>query len=69
MIINVSQPKYTEFKLYRSSEWDNYDFKGHLPDGKWQTIYSNFVGDNWKYASEVIMANYQVNLNNVRKVG
>jgi hypothetical protein len=33
MIENAIRPAYTGFKLFRSSEWDNYDFKGRLPDG------------------------------------
>lgn len=66
MITNALPPAYTEYKLYRSSEWDNYDFKGRLPSGKWQNIYSNFVAPEISdYSREMILINYQVDITTI----
>jgi hypothetical protein len=59
MVHNQPVPSYEAYKLYRSSEWDAYAFKGKI-DGKWRTIYSWIEPTPGTRA--MILANYGVDI-------
>lgn len=62
MIINAPQPIFSQFKLFRSSIHDDWQFKGKM-GSHWTTIYGRICID--AYYQNLIRVNYGVDIEDI----